>query len=152
LEGEGNPQRLMCGIAGGVPPEVVEYDRFAICQWAARGAFLDLRSLIEADRRKLEGAKAKLAQLRTEAGKSPGIGNAIRQQEADIEQQERYQVRSEDFFEPAWNECKYHDGLFGIPNYMDDRVLYYNDDMLVQAGLTDARGDPKPPDTWEQIL
>src|SRR5215475_5570871 len=34
LEGEGNPQRLMCGIAGGVPPEVVEYDRFAICQWA----------------------------------------------------------------------------------------------------------------------
>src|SRR5262245_54124381 len=46
LDGEGNPQRLMCGIAGGVPPEVVEYDRFAICQWAGRDAFLDLNTLI----------------------------------------------------------------------------------------------------------
>ena len=49
LDGEGNPQRLMCGIAGGVPPDVVEYDRFAICQWAGRGAFLDLNPLIERD-------------------------------------------------------------------------------------------------------
>lgn len=35
---------------------------------------------------------------------------------------------------------------------MDDRVLYYNGDLLVQAGLTDADGEPLPPDTWEQML
>ncbi len=32
-----DPQRLLCGIAGGDPPDVVWFDRFAVGEWASRG-------------------------------------------------------------------------------------------------------------------
>lgn len=160
LEGEGNPQRLMCGIAGGVPPEVVEYDRFAICQWAARGAFKDLTPLIERDLKELEEAQAGLAALREQAKTdgSPETAGQLVEQEQRVERLERYIIRPDDYYGQTWNECQYQPpgaakpGHYGIPNYMDDRVLYYNSDMLVQAGFADAEGNPKPPDSWEQIL
>ncbi len=152
LEGEGNPQRLMCGIAGGVPPEVVEYDRFAICQWAARGAFRDLTDLIERDREELEAAKRRLAELE-QVGGPDGELNAARQQVAQLE---RFIIRPESYFPATWDECSYeHDGRvgqYGIPNYMDNRVMYYNADMLRQVGYVDGEGKPLPPRTWEQIL
>ena len=148
MEGEGNPQRLMCGIAGGVPPDVVDYDRFAICQWAARGAFMDLNPLIEKDRRELEAARAKLAEL--EAG---GAGQAeVAKQREHVEFLERYAIEPDTFYEVPWSECGYQGKQYGIPTYMDNRVLYYNSDLLVQAGFVDEDGNPKPPDTWEQIL
>ncbi|MHC4236439.1 MAG: ABC transporter substrate-binding protein, partial [Planctomycetota bacterium] len=148
LEGEGNPQRLMCGIAGGVPPEVVEYDRFAICQWAARGAFLDLTPLIEKDLAQLEAERGKLAAL-----ESAGVSDAqIAEQHGRVEFLERYLISPEDFYPATWNECRYQGGQFGVPNYMDNRVLYYNSDMLRQAGFLDEQGRPRPPDSWEQIL
>lgn len=133
LEGEGNPQRLMCGIAGGVPPEVVEYDRFAVCQWASRGAFLDLTPLIQRDARELEDARRKPAE---------------RDRVALLE---RYIIRPEDYYPQTWGECTYEGGQYGVPNYMDDRVLYYNADLLVQNGIVDGNGRPAPPETWEQI-
>ena len=148
LEGEGNPQRLMCGIAGGVPPEVVEYDRFAICQWAARGAFLDLTPLIEKDRKLLAEAKEELARLEA-ANAAEDRVEIVRKK---IERMETYQVDKDDYYSAAWDECSYKNGHFGIPNYMDDRVLYYGKDQLIQAGFVDAKGEPVPPDTWEQIL
>ena len=148
LEGEGNPQRLMCGIAGGVPPEVVEYDRFAICQWAARGAFMDLYPLIAADQEKLKEAKAKLAELQ----QSRAPAEEIEAVTARIARIEKYAIHQDDYYEATWDECTYQQRLYGIPNYMDDRVMYYNDDLLVQAGFVDEEGKPKPPDTWEQIL
>lgn len=123
LDGEGNPQRLMCGIAGGVPPEIVEYDRFAICQWAARDAFLDLTPLIQRDAPSDAGATG-----------------------------DPYAVRSDDYYPATWNECVYRGGVYGIPNYMDDRVLYVNDDMLVRAGFADERGEPRPPRSWEEVI
>lgn len=46
-----DPQRLLCGIAGGDPPDVVWFDRFAVGEWAARGAFLCLQSFLERDQR-----------------------------------------------------------------------------------------------------
>ncbi len=148
LEGEGNPQRLMCGIAGGVPPEVVEYDRFAVCQWAARGAFLDLNSLIEKDAAELEAERERLVELET-AGADPA---AIEKQRQHVEFLARFSLGPQDFYPATWAECTYHGGQYGIPNYMDTRVLYYNADLLRQAGFVDDHGDPKPPDTWEQIL
>ncbi len=147
LEGEGNPQRLMCGIAGGVPPDVVEYDRFAICQWAARGAFYDLNPLIQKDLQTLDVAKAELARLH-ESGAEAG---AIVEQEVRVAFLERYLILPDHFYPQTWNECGYEGGQYGIPNYMDDRVLYYNSDLLVQNGLVDDQGRPQPPDTWEQI-
>jgi multiple sugar transport system permease protein len=148
LEGEGNPQRLMCGIAGGVPPEVVEYDRFAICQWAARNAFLDLNTLIAQDRDEFEAEQSKLADLQVSGATQDEI---VRQRE-HVEFLERYLIRPKDFYPATWNECSYEGGQYGIPNYMDTRVLYYSADLLRQAGYVDEQGNPKPPDTWEQIL
>ncbi|MGB9624066.1 MAG: extracellular solute-binding protein [Phycisphaerae bacterium] len=147
LEGEGNPQRLMCGIAGGVPPDVVEYDRFAVCQWASRGAFLDLTPLIQNDLKLLSERKRELAAMETRKADP----KAIAAQRARIESLERYLIRPEDYYPQTWGECTYRGGQYGIPNYMDDRVLYYNADLLVQNGIVDAKGRPAPPDTWEQI-
>jgi multiple sugar transport system permease protein len=45
-----NPQKLMTAIVGGAPPDVVYQDRFTLSDWAARGAFQPLDSLIERDR------------------------------------------------------------------------------------------------------
>lgn len=148
LEGEGNPQRLMCGIAGGVPPEVVEYDRFAVPQWAARGAFMDLSPLIERDERELAQAREWLSTLEAE-GAPP---EQIEQQSRLVAKLERFIIRKEDYFPATWSECSYEGGQYGIPNYMDNRVLYYNADLLKRAGFVDESGNEVPPDTWEQIL
>jgi len=45
-----DPQRLLCAIAGGDPPDVVYFDRYAVAEWAARGAFRPLDDLIERDK------------------------------------------------------------------------------------------------------
>ena len=46
-----DPQRLLCGIAGGDPPDVVFFDRFAVGEWAAKGAFMSLQPFLEQDQR-----------------------------------------------------------------------------------------------------
>ena len=37
-----DPQKLMCGIAGGSPPDMLVQDRFAVGEWAVRDAFIPL--------------------------------------------------------------------------------------------------------------
>ncbi|HNR32852.1 MAG TPA: hypothetical protein PKI11_18315, partial [Candidatus Hydrogenedentes bacterium] len=44
-----DPQRLLCAVAGGDPPDVVFLDRFAVGEWAARGAFRCLQEFYERD-------------------------------------------------------------------------------------------------------
>jgi ABC-type sugar transport system permease subunit/ABC-type glycerol-3-phosphate transport system substrate-binding protein len=44
-----DPQRLLCAVAGGDPPDVVFFDRFAVGEWAARGAFRSLQPFLERD-------------------------------------------------------------------------------------------------------
>jgi len=51
LDRTSDPQRLLCSIAGGDPPDVVWFDRFAVGEWASRGAFLPLQEFLEADQR-----------------------------------------------------------------------------------------------------
>ncbi len=46
----GDPTRFLVSVAGGMPPDVIWFDRFAIAEWAARGAFEPLDAFIEADR------------------------------------------------------------------------------------------------------
>lgn len=46
-----DPQRLLCGIAGGDPPDVVWFDRFAVGEWAAKGAFMNLQPFLDRDLR-----------------------------------------------------------------------------------------------------
>src|SRR5687768_13447238 len=44
--GQMDPQKLMCGIAGGSPPDTLIQDRLSIGEWAVRDAFLPLDDLI----------------------------------------------------------------------------------------------------------
>src|SRR6266550_8360260 len=46
----GDAQRLLCAVAGGVPPDVVWFDRFAIGEWAGRDALENLLPYIKAQR------------------------------------------------------------------------------------------------------
>lgn len=46
-----NPQKLMTAIVGGVPPDLVQQDRFTIGDWASRDAFRPLDDLLQADLR-----------------------------------------------------------------------------------------------------
>ena len=42
-----DPQKLMCGIAGGGPPDMLSQDRFSVGEWAVRDAFLPLDGWVE---------------------------------------------------------------------------------------------------------
>lgn len=44
-----DPTRFLVAVAGGLPPDVIYFDRFAIAEWAARGAFDPLDPHIAAD-------------------------------------------------------------------------------------------------------
>jgi len=44
-----DPQRLLTAVAGGDPPDVVWFDRFAVGEWALRGAFQPLQPFLDRD-------------------------------------------------------------------------------------------------------
>ena len=46
----GDPTRFLVSVAGSVPPDVIWFDRFAIAEFAARGAFEPLDRFIASDR------------------------------------------------------------------------------------------------------
>ncbi len=100
-----DPTRFLVGLAGGMPPDVIRFDRYAVTEWAARGAFLDLSEFLKHDP----------------------------------------EVKPEDYFDSCWNEVVYHGGVYGIPEKVDNRALFYNVDLLKRAGYS------APPKTWEEL-
>lgn len=44
-----DPTRFLISVAGGTPPDVIWFDRYAIAEWAARGAFAPLDPFIDRD-------------------------------------------------------------------------------------------------------
>jgi multiple sugar transport system permease protein len=42
-------------VAGGVPPDAIAFDRYAVIEWASRGAFTDLTPYLEADATRPDG-------------------------------------------------------------------------------------------------
>ena len=52
-----DPQRLLCAIVGGDPPDLVIFDRYAVAEWAARGAFMPLDKFIADDKGQPDGIK-----------------------------------------------------------------------------------------------
>ncbi|MCD6449981.1 MAG: sugar ABC transporter substrate-binding protein [Thermotogaceae bacterium] len=53
---------------------------------------------------------------------------------------------SEDlFFEGSWQTVKLHGGVYGIPWYVDVRVMFYRTDVLKEVGYDHA------PQTWEEL-
>src|SRR5689334_18418640 len=45
----GDATRFLLGVAGRSPPDLIDYDRFAVVEAASRGAFLPLNDLIARD-------------------------------------------------------------------------------------------------------
>src|SRR5882724_3224591 len=118
-----DPTRFLTSVAGGVPPDVIVFDRFAVTEWAARGAFYPLDEFIERE-------------------KNSSDPDAI---------------HAEDFYDSCWDEVVYRDpltgkkGVYGIPEKVDNRTLFYNKDLLKRAGYVDEKGEARPPKTWEEL-
>ncbi|GAB4186829.1 MAG: hypothetical protein Kow00105_01430 [Phycisphaeraceae bacterium] len=53
-----DPTRFLLGVAGGSPPDLIHFDRFAVVEWASRGTFTDLTPFLEADRARPDGIHA----------------------------------------------------------------------------------------------
>ncbi len=118
-----DPTRFLVSVAGGVPPDLIRFDRYAITEWAARGAFSKLDDFLAAD-----------AQT--------GAAEA---------------VRPENFYKSCWDEVVYENpvtaerGTYAVPADVDDRALFYNKDLLKRVGYVDAKGEARPPKTWEEL-
>jgi multiple sugar transport system substrate-binding protein len=54
-------------------------------------------------------------------------------------------VDSGDFYEGAWNSTEVDGTSYGVPWYVETRVLYYRTDLAAQAGWD------KPPTSWSEL-
>jgi multiple sugar transport system permease protein len=116
-------QRLLSAIAGGVPPDVYFFSRFATGEWASRDALSDLTDLVA-----------------NQANDNP---NRI-----DLNDYYDFAVQEASYAPPGSKERA---RLYGIPITADIRFLFVNAQALREAGLVDANGNPVPPKTWEEL-
>ena len=118
-----DPTRFLVSVAGGKPPDLILFDRYAVSEWAARGAFTRLDEFVARE-------------------SSNGAPDAI---------------RPENFYKSCWDEIVYQNpatgerGIYGIPERVDDRALFYNKDLLKRAGFVDTSGEAQPPRTWKEL-
>ena len=119
----GDAQRLLLGIAGGVPPDVVFFDRFAIGEWAAKSALEDLTPWI--------------------AKQDPADPARI-----DLGNYYPWAIDEASYRPPGSTGAR---GLYGIPTVVDARMLYTNLDLVRQEGLVDGQGQPKLPANWDEL-
>jgi multiple sugar transport system permease protein len=126
----GDAQRLLCAVAGGVPPDVVWHDRFAVGEWAGRSALEDLTSFVQAQR--------------------PDDRYRI-----DLGEYYEWAVREASYAPPGSTQSP---RVYGIPTSIDIRVLYSNADLLRQEGLVQERildgravKEPRPPCDWDEL-
>jgi multiple sugar transport system permease protein len=118
-----DPMRFLVSVAGGQPPDLILFDRYAVSEWAARKAFTKLDPYLARDA----------------ANKDPEA------------------IRPENYYKSCWEEVTYTDpntgdhGVYGIPERVDDRALFYNKDLLKRAGYVDVVGEARPPRTWEEL-
>jgi multiple sugar transport system permease protein len=119
----GDAQRLLLGIAGGVPPDVVFFDRFAVGEWAAKSALQDLTPFIE--------------------GQAAADPNRI-----ELGDYYPWAVAEASFRPPGSTAPP---RLYGIPTIADARMMFTNLDLLHQEGLVDAHGEPRLPASWEEL-
>jgi len=54
-------------------------------------------------------------------------------------------VNQEKYFEGIWDTNVLESGVYGIPWYVDTRVMFYRKDVLAKAGYT------SPPKTWDEL-
>jgi len=182
-----DPQKLMCGIAGGSPPDTLTQDRFSVGEWAVRDAFMPLDDLIQKSIEQEKWAEAvqdALASGKTQAAAKPlqqlitslqergpsrqlTIANNIVAALAEGRPPAKLVTLSQElaalcqgihpekYYTACWEEASYGEGhnrrVYAIPNTTDDRVLFYNEDLLERAGLVDKNGKAKPPADWKEL-
>ncbi len=59
---------------------------------------------------------------------------------------------SSDFLPNIWKAGQYEGKQVGLPLDCHPQGLYYNLGLFREAGIVDAQGNPKPPETWEEFL
>jgi multiple sugar transport system permease protein len=125
-----DPTRFLVAVAGGTPPDVIFFDRYAVAEWAARGGFQPLDQYIQRD----------LADI------ASGHRKDIAREEVPT---------PERFYAPCWDEGQYDGRIYGIPNSVDNRALFYNEDLLIAKGFKEVGPDGKvrarPPTTWADL-
>jgi multiple sugar transport system permease protein/multiple sugar transport system substrate-binding protein len=122
-----DPTRFLLSVAGGSPPDLIQFDRFAVVEWASRGAFEDLTPFVAADRDRPEG-------IRPENFYRPPW-------EEGIYQGKVYAI-------PISVDTR---GLyFNRDALIRAGFVYRPGDREVIAGTAEA-GQAKPPRTWEQL-
>jgi len=57
-----------------------------------------------------------------------------------------------DFLPNIWKAGQYAGKQVGLPLDCHPQGLYYNLKLFREAGIVDAQGNPKPPETWEEFL
>ena len=118
-------QRLLCAVAGDVPPDVVWFDRFAIGECAARDALETLKPYIDKVQKKDD------------------------QNYLDLSEYYGWAIKETSYARPGTNDTP---GLYGIPLDVDLRLLYCNSNLLRQEGLVDPKTkEPQAPRTWEEL-
>ena len=118
-----DPTRFLVSVAGGVPPDVIRFDRYAITEWAARGAFAKLDDFLASD---------------------------AQTDDPDAIRPENFYNSCWDevvYENPVTGDR----GTYAIPADVDDRALFYNKDLLKRGGYVDANGEARPPKTWEEL-
>jgi len=151
-----DPTRFLLSLVGGEPPDVILFDRFAISEWAAKGAFTPLGEFVARD-----------LSAWNEWNAAPDASNRLPPWPGAVEEPPRAvgaaplpavgPIRQADFYPACWDEAVFsdpHSGtrtLYGIPFNADDRALFYNKDILVRHGFTNELGEAQPPRTWEEL-
>ena len=118
-----DPTRFLVSVAGGRPPDLIRFDRYAVSEWAARGAFA-----------KLDGFVAK--------GIKSGDPTAIRPENF-------YKSCWEEVVYE--NPVTRDRGIYAIPADVDDRALFYNKDLLKRGGFVRPDGKRNRPEPGRSL-
>ena len=72
--------------------------------------------------------------------------------ERDLKKNDPYAIKASEYYDACWKEAQYKGKTFAIPNNTDTRLLFYNKKLFRDAGIVDAKGEAKPPQTWDELL
>jgi multiple sugar transport system permease protein len=59
-------------------------------------------------------------------------------------------IHLDSYYSASLEHVRFQGQLYAIPDWAIGMALYYNRDILRQAGLVDSTGEPLPPATWAQ--